>query len=110
MFHRIIEADNAKSVCWRRKLDASSEQKPRHSDSAVRHQSRSQAQKPDRSQCTDVEYHLTRARSERDIAYRSADALAADSHMRLSVLHLQRACCCGPSDGNPSQTSVRFER
>ena len=39
----------------------------------------------------DVEYHLQRARSERDIAYRSTDACASDAHMRLSALHLQRA-------------------
>ena len=40
---------------------------------------------------SDVEYHLQRARSERDIAYRSADACASDAHMRLSALHLQQA-------------------
>ena len=46
---------------------------------------------PERSRSSEVEYHLRRARSERDIAYRSADALAADAHMRLSALHLHRA-------------------
>jgi hypothetical protein len=40
---------------------------------------------------TDVEYHLRRARTERDVAYRSDNALASDAHMRLSALHLQRA-------------------
>jgi hypothetical protein len=40
---------------------------------------------------TDVEYHLHRARCERDMAYRSADECVADAHMRLSALHLQRA-------------------
>lgn len=40
---------------------------------------------------SDLEYHLQRARSERGIAYRSANALAADAHMRLSALHLHRA-------------------
>jgi len=38
-----------------------------------------------------VEYHLRRAQSERDVAYRSDSAVAADAHMRLSELHLQRA-------------------
>lgn len=40
---------------------------------------------------TDAEYHLGRARTERDIAYRSAHAVAADLHMRLSALHMHRA-------------------
>jgi hypothetical protein len=40
---------------------------------------------------TDVQYHLRRARAERDIAYRSAHAVAADVHMRLSALHLGQA-------------------
>ena len=40
---------------------------------------------------TDVEYHLRRARAERDVAYRSGDGVAADAHMRLSAMHLQRA-------------------
>jgi len=39
----------------------------------------------------DLEYHLRRARSERDMAYRSGIGVAADAHMRLSALHLQRA-------------------
>jgi hypothetical protein len=56
---------------------------------------------PERSRSTEVEYHLRRARSERDVAYRSANELAADAHMRLSALHLQRALLlravdCGP--------------
>ena len=55
----------------------------------------------ERSRSTEVQYHLRRARSERDVAYRSADELAADAHMRLSELHLQRAVLlravdCGP--------------
>ena len=45
----------------------------------------------ERSAHSDVEYHLCRARSERNIAYRSGDELAADVHMQLSALHLQRA-------------------
>jgi hypothetical protein len=36
-------------------------------------------------------YHAERARIERDIAYRAADARASDAHMRLSALHLSRA-------------------
>jgi hypothetical protein len=40
---------------------------------------------------TDIDYHLQRARSERDIAYRSGDACASDAHLRLSALHLSRA-------------------
>jgi len=40
---------------------------------------------------TDLKYHLQRARSERDMAYRSGNGPAADAHMRLSALHLQRA-------------------
>ena len=40
---------------------------------------------------TDIEYHLQRARSERDLAYRSADDSASDAHMQLAALHLERA-------------------
>lgn len=40
---------------------------------------------------TDAEYHLRRARAERDMAYRSPDLIAGDAHMRLSALHLGRA-------------------
>ena len=42
-------------------------------------------------QASDLQFHLHRARMERDIAYRSADADAADIHMQLSALHLGRA-------------------
>ena len=45
----------------------------------------------ERSAQNDVEYHLCRARSERNIAYRSGDEVAAEAHLRLSALHLQRA-------------------
>jgi hypothetical protein len=44
-----------------------------------------------RSPFTDLEYHLRRARSERDVAYRIGDGVAADAHMRLSALHLRQA-------------------
>ena len=40
---------------------------------------------------TDIDYHLQRSRSERDIAYRSGDARVSDAHLRLSALHLARA-------------------
>ena len=40
---------------------------------------------------TEIDYHLQRARTERDIAYRSANAWASDAHLRLSALHLARA-------------------
>ena len=39
----------------------------------------------------DVEYHLQRGRSERDIAYSSADDYASEAHLKLSALHLKRA-------------------
>lgn len=38
----------------------------------------------------DRQYHSDRARAERDCAYRSDMSRAADAHMRLSVLHVQR--------------------
>ena len=56
---------------------------------------------PERSRSTEVEYHRRRARSERDVAYRSANAVAADAHMRLSVLHLQRALLLQAVDRGP---------
>ena len=46
---------------------------------------------PKSSSFPDVEYHLRRARCEREVAYRLGDGLAADAHMRLSALHLQQA-------------------
>ena len=39
----------------------------------------------------DLEYHLQRARAERNIAYRAINACVSDAHMKLSALHLQRA-------------------
>jgi hypothetical protein len=56
---------------------------------------------PERSRSTEVEYHRRRARSERDVAYRSANELAADAHMRLSALHLQRALLLQAMDRGP---------
>jgi hypothetical protein len=46
---------------------------------------------PKRSPISDLEFHLRRARSEREVAYRLGDGPAADAHLRLSALHLQRA-------------------
>jgi hypothetical protein len=40
---------------------------------------------------SDLDYHLQRARSERDIAYRAGAGPAAGAHMRLAALHLHRA-------------------
>jgi hypothetical protein len=40
---------------------------------------------------TDIDYHLKRARTERDIAYKSGDTFVSDAHLRLSALHLARA-------------------
>jgi hypothetical protein len=39
----------------------------------------------------DIEYHMQRSRSERDLAYRYGTGVIADAHMGLSELHLQRA-------------------
>jgi hypothetical protein len=39
----------------------------------------------------DLNFHLSRARRERDLAYRSANPQASDAHMKMSVLHLKRA-------------------
>ena len=50
-----------------------------------------QSTMPECSRRSDLEYHLQRARSERNIAYRSANEFAADAHIRLSALHLHRA-------------------
>ena len=100
MFDWIFEADvyrlkkaasDATTVCERRELEALPERKLVILSQLREHRPRGQSQMPDRSRGTDVEYHLRRARSERDIAYRSADGLVADPHMRLSALHLHRA-------------------
>ena len=58
---------------------------------------------------TDVEHHLGRARQERDLAYRSADAQASDLHMRLSALHLRRALQIQASGAAPWALSVSQE-
>jgi hypothetical protein len=39
----------------------------------------------------DQQYHAHRAKTERELAYRTADEVAADVHLRLSALHLSRA-------------------
>lgn len=38
----------------------------------------------------DREYHLRRARAELDMAHRSSCRVAADAHMKLSMLHMER--------------------
>ena len=50
---------------------------------------------------TDKQYHAERARIERDIAYRAADARVSDAHMRLSALHLSRALLPDEMDSWP---------
>jgi len=40
---------------------------------------------------TDIDYHIQRSRSERDLAYRYGSGAVADAHMGLSELHLRRA-------------------
>jgi hypothetical protein len=39
----------------------------------------------------DLEYHLDRARAERNTAYGAGHERVSDAHMKLSALHLQRA-------------------
>jgi hypothetical protein len=38
----------------------------------------------------DREYHTQRAQAELDWAYRAETTLAAEAHMRLSALHMER--------------------
>jgi hypothetical protein len=59
---------------------------------------------------TDTEYHLQRARSEREIAYRSAVADASDAHMRLSALHLERAMLLQEVERAPAGNVIPFAR
>lgn len=54
-----------------------------------------------RSRIADLEFHLRRARSERELAYRSGDGIAADAHMKLSALHLQQALLLQPGGMEP---------
>ncbi len=46
---------------------------------------------PEKFTSTDVEYHMRRAVAERAVADRATNGFAADAHMRLSELHLERA-------------------
>ena len=39
----------------------------------------------------EADYHVTRARAELDQAYRAEPRVAAEAHMRLSLLHMERA-------------------
>ncbi len=47
----------------------------------------------DERQCSgsDSTYHLERARTELDLAYRAEQSAAASAHMRLSALHMKKA-------------------
>ena len=38
----------------------------------------------------DSEYHTQRARAELDWAYRAENRFAAEAHMRLSAMHMER--------------------
>ncbi len=44
-----------------------------------------------------VQYHIERARAELDLAYRAEQRCAAEAHMRLSALHMERARRSGES-------------
>ena len=46
---------------------------------------------------TDHDYHMRRARAEFDLAYRSECRPAIESHLRLSVLHMQRLNSAQPA-------------
>jgi len=39
----------------------------------------------------DREYHVRRARAELDMAHRASSSVAADAHMKLSMLHMEKA-------------------
>ena len=39
---------------------------------------------------TDHDFHLRRARSELDLAFRAESLAVSESHLRLSALHMQR--------------------
>jgi hypothetical protein len=65
---------------------------------------------PRRNAASDAEYHLLRARSERNAAYRLGDAIGADSHMRLSALHLERALILEEIDRTIGSNSSRPKR
>lgn len=43
----------------------------------------------------DAQYHVERARAELDLAYRAEEHAAAQAHMRLSALHMERARILG---------------
>ena len=43
----------------------------------------------------DAQYHIDRARAELDLAYRAEQRSAAEAHMRLSALHMDRARLSG---------------
>ncbi len=43
-----------------------------------------------------TQYHIERARAELDMAYRAEQRVAAEAHMRLSALHMERALGTAP--------------
>ena len=55
----------------------------------------------------DYHHHIERARAEMDCAYRAGHPAAVASHMKLSVLHMDRARLardCGQPDSRAPQT------
>ena len=53
----------------------------------------------------DILYHRERAQAELDLAYRAEGSAAAQSHLRLAGLHMERLKrqderCCGSSLGH----------
>ena len=57
---------------------------------------------------SELDYHLQRARHERDVAYRSEVSLAADAHMRLSVLHMEQALLLQTRHRSPTNDRFRM--
>jgi hypothetical protein len=50
----------------------------------------------------DREYHTERARVELDQAYRAESSAAAEAHMKLSSLHMQRLQALGVAESGPA--------
>jgi hypothetical protein len=51
----------------------------------------------------EIKFHSDRAMSELDLASRSADRRAAEAHLRLSALHLERMRKLAESEPSPLQ-------
>ena len=47
------------------------------------------------------QYHIDRARAELDLAYRAEVATAAEAHMRLAALHMERVRLAGAAPQPP---------